>query len=336
MGRGDSLSRVLRLLKTIQDDGEVSASRLAQQFGTTVRTVYRDLILLQNAGAPLYSQSLGKHAHWKLTDDWRNNFRVSLSWMELVSLWTALQLLPNELDTLAQHGFAKLSAAVPKEMRVLLERFTNKVSALEIDNDSSEPTSVTQTLTSALDNQRTVQFLYQKPGQKKKKLRTVDPLHFHVEPIGLYLVGYCHDRSAIRTFLISRISVLKLTSNTFSPKQPIKPDDYFQGGFGAWEEKATLVQLRFDQQGADAIRRLKLHKTSQISDDGKHGLTLTLQVPLVPAVVRFVVGFGEHVEVLRPTVLRQKVTRAHLLAIKKSTSNRKKDKRVTSGDTTTC
>lgn len=64
--------KILRLLES-RSQG-VSLNELAAEFDVSLRTIYRDMDALQDAGFPLYAEKEGKNAVWKLVESFRKHF----------------------------------------------------------------------------------------------------------------------------------------------------------------------------------------------------------------------------------------------------------------------
>jgi predicted DNA-binding transcriptional regulator YafY len=54
--------------------------------------------------------------------------------------------------------------------------------------------------------------LNQKPAERR-----VDPYAVHLHNGTLYLIGYCHMRKAIRSFVVDRMQKIKIAEESFTP-----------------------------------------------------------------------------------------------------------------------
>ncbi len=64
--RNEQLVRILSILRDLDRLGGADLYELAERYGTTVRTIRRDLDALQDVGLPLVEESEGKRKRWRV------------------------------------------------------------------------------------------------------------------------------------------------------------------------------------------------------------------------------------------------------------------------------
>ena len=73
--RGSQLSRQWKILLLIKSRRKgITGSEIASELEVPVRTVYRDLDVIQQAGFPLFTEKEGKYSMWKIMDTFKINF----------------------------------------------------------------------------------------------------------------------------------------------------------------------------------------------------------------------------------------------------------------------
>ena len=80
MARGGQLTRQWRLLHQIDRPQGITVADTARKLGCTVRTVWRDLPVLQEAGFPIYDDraSDGGQSVWRFDEGFRANLPLKL------------------------------------------------------------------------------------------------------------------------------------------------------------------------------------------------------------------------------------------------------------------
>jgi predicted DNA-binding transcriptional regulator YafY len=210
----------------------------------------------------------------------------------------------------------KIAAAAPDVVVRQAASVARHVSAGGSTVDFREHAATVDAVIAGIERQETLRLTYRRPGQRGYTARLVDPYHLHIHAGGLYLLGYCHKRKAPRTFALVRTEKAELTGARFERGADIRPAEYFHGGFGPWSGKPVRVRLRFAPEVAAHVTSRAMH-ASQVNQQRSDGrLDVTLEVPLSPPVVAWVVGFGGNVEVVGPSALRDAVKEAHAKAMR--------------------
>jgi hypothetical protein len=85
--RGTQLARQWKILRLFEARKMgLTAEDLSTDLDVPVRTIYRDLEALQEAGFPIYTERMEQRPHWKLMDGFKVSFPLSLTTTELMSL----------------------------------------------------------------------------------------------------------------------------------------------------------------------------------------------------------------------------------------------------------
>ena len=314
--RGSSLARQQRLVRLLDQGGGLSVPHAAGELGCTERTVYRDLVVLQEIGVPVYQEREGKRLRWRLVDGPKRRLSVTLSFAETLALTAGRDLLAGLAGTFfheaAISALEKIRAALPAQ---LLARSDAAADLIVADKQPSRDYrgrgDAVRSLVDAIERRETVTVEYRKIGERASSVRDVDPYHLHVHAGALYLIGWCHRRKAVRTFLLDRAGRVRSTGHTFDRRSDIKLAPLLQGDLGPWTGKAEVIRLRFRSTAARLVAERKIHP-SQVSElrlDG--GLDVTLHAPITPWLERWLTGWASEVDVLAPARLSDRVRANH-------------------------
>src|SRR5262245_36267611 len=120
MERGSSLARQHRLIRLLNVRREVHVAEAAVELGTSERTVYRDLRVLERVGVPIYPERTGDKTRWRVVEGYRHGLAISLSWAEMVAVAAGRALLGGLGDSFfadsAGTALEKIRDALPKEV----------------------------------------------------------------------------------------------------------------------------------------------------------------------------------------------------------------------------
>ncbi|MEU7579902.1 WYL domain-containing protein [Streptomyces sp. NPDC041068] len=113
-----SAGRLLSLLLLLQSRGRMSARGIADELGVSVRTAYRDVVRLQEAGVPVYAEP-GRGGGYQLLDGYRTRLTGMTEGEARALLFAGLPGPAADLGLAAEVTAArlKLLAALPQGLR---------------------------------------------------------------------------------------------------------------------------------------------------------------------------------------------------------------------------
>ncbi len=205
------INRLFETVYILLNQKSITAKALAEHFGVSSRTVYRDVETLSTAGIPIY-MSKGKGGGISLLDNFVLNKSV-LTEHEQTEILSAL------------HGLNTLSVpntdSILNKLGILFNKgFTNWIdidySYWGSDPEEKEKFNI---LKNAILSRLIIQFVYYAPGSKGI-LRTVEPLQIYFKEKAWYLKAYCTERQDYRTFKIARMNDISTTNQSFIRELP--------------------------------------------------------------------------------------------------------------------
>ena len=186
---------------------------------------------------------------------------------------------------------------------------TGKYLLLE-DNQDTLSLQHLPILWSALRSRRQISFLYQAFGAESAKHYQVDPLVLLEYRNRWYLAVWDQQDGKFKTFGLERMQEPELTDT------PVQGDRRSQllalkesalGVSVSPEDEVENVVLRVQAAMVPYIRTVPIHKSQKILKEEQDSLLISLSLIINPELEREILGYGEHVEVLEPEHLREKV-----------------------------
>lgn len=126
---------------------------------------------------------------------------------------------------------------------------------------------------------------------------------------GLYLVGHCHLRQAVRVFAVERIRAAEVLADTFSRPAGFDVEAYFRDALGIVRGEQAVVRVVFSPAAAPYVRERLWHPSQEVRELRGGRLELRLTVADTLEARRWLLGFGADVEVLEPAALREALRR---------------------------
>ncbi|MFD2718203.1 helix-turn-helix transcriptional regulator [Hymenobacter monticola] len=221
MNRIDRLFGITTLLQTKK---HVPAEQIAERFGISVRTVYRDIKALGEQGIPISFEPN------------RGYFLVQGYFLPPVSFTpeeaNALVLLEAIAGVLADTSIRAHSATALHKVKAVLrapakdrlEQFTSRIE-LHVPEYAPGPADYLAPLQSAIASRHIVELAYcDKSGVASQ--RRVEPIGLAFYNFAWHLVGWCHLRQDYRDFRLTRMQQLTATTSPFTQPQHITLTEY--------------------------------------------------------------------------------------------------------------
>lgn len=295
--------RLLALVLELRVRGESRAEDLARHFGTSKRTIYRDIQALSEAGVPVVSL-MGQGYH--LAEGYFLP-PLALTEDEATALLLGLSAIDASFDTEFRATITatrrKVTAILAEETRHRVDFLTN---GLHLGNMQAIPPAQLHSLRllrRAIFTSNTVRFRYfsRHPGDGKVSLRDADPYSLGCLNGIWFLSAYCHLRQDRRMFRLSRMEDVVVTAQHYQ-----RPADYRFSHESDYDDRHMRVRLLFDEEVLPWVSEDTFYFIDS-REPHPDGLLVTLRVRHVDEVVQWVLGWGRHVRVLEPADLRQRL-----------------------------
>ena len=280
-------SRLFKIVYHLLNKGHATAPELAKKLEVSVRTIYRDIEALSEAGIPIYTET-GRGGGIYLMSDFVLG-KAMLSEKEKKELLAALQSLTVTGDTYPDSLLEKLSAlfSTPSEswFGVDFSRWGNE----------TRDKQYFDLLKTAVLKKRCVKLHYASMSASFSE-RIVQPVKLLYKSRAWYLHAYCTERQAYRFFRLSRILDCELLDEGIEP--PSLPE--YEDTLNQEYEKFVFLFSKqvtyrvYDEFNPDLVQR---------QENGD--LLVTVWMPYDEWVIGFLLSFGDCVEIIEPIALRK-------------------------------
>ena len=296
-------SRLFKIVYHLLEKGQATAKELAEKFEVSVRTIYRDIDALSQAGIPIYTET-GRNGGIHLMNNFVLN-KAILSEEEKQEILIALHSMNIVQNINSSQTLQKLSAIFNINSENWLEvdfsRWGNNT-----DNEKFE------LLKSAVIHQKCVKITYASSYGEISE-RIVQPLKMTYKSIAWYLKAYCKTKQDYRIFKLSRIIDLEVLADSFSkcsfpePKKEQKKE---------LEQIHNTIVLRFPKNMSYRVYD-EFDKT-QVQRQENGDLIVSVKMPDDDWLTGFLLSFGTQVEILSPGHLRKRIAKQAKLIYEKN------------------
>ena len=210
------LERISAILVKLQSRPVVTAREIADQFGVSLRTVYRDIRSLEESGIPVGGEAgLG----YSLVDGFKLP-PLMFTIDEALSFLVAEKLVRHQTDgdtyDVFRSGMDKIRAVLRTADKDILHHFDPYIRISGIhQNTRTASANVLQTLMKALLNKKQLVMTYKAGYNYQVTHRTIEPQGMFFMGGIWYVLAWCKLRRDYRTFHLGRIVHLCLGENGF-------------------------------------------------------------------------------------------------------------------------
>jgi predicted DNA-binding transcriptional regulator YafY len=306
-------SRLVNVLLLLQTRPRMTAGELADELEVSVRTIYRDVEALAEAGVPIYAER-GPHGGVRLVDGYRTRL-TGLTAEEAEAVFLSGMPGPAAelgLGTVVTAARLKVMAALPPELRARAGRVAER---FHLDApgwfQSSDEVPYLEFLANAVWETRQIRMTYRRSGR-------VDPVERTVQPLGLVLKGgtwyvVAEAGDSIRTYRVSRILEADLSGERF-----VRPEGFDLAAH--WDQ--SRIAYEQSTEPFEIVARLAPADLSRLTSSGgaRPATATTSEDPLDPDYIRVKMAFdfdddaiaaalrlNDTVEVIEPAWVRHAI-----------------------------
>lgn len=214
------ISRLTSLLIHLQSNRVITATQLSKKFSVSIRTIYRDIRALEEAGIPVITEE-GKG--YSLTADYRIP-PVMFTEQEALALITAEQLVLANNDTSFIQNYTDATSKIKAIMRdSALEKIYLLKERIQIRRNVKKTTSnLLSTVQLALINHQLLRINYHDAFNKVTE-RQIEPFALYSDGENWVLFAFCRLRGDFRAFRLDRVLQLSTLDEKFRPHNMTMP-----------------------------------------------------------------------------------------------------------------
>ncbi len=282
----------------------VKAEELAQHFEISVRTVYRDISALGEAGVPISGEagvgySLVKGYHLP---------PVSLTAEEAGALFVGGEMVKRFTDASlhapTESALLKLRAVLPRDRQEHLERLIQHTIILGSPVSQGVAPADRQWLLSlqnAVVHRRVVRLAYRARNQNEDTPREIEPLGVVFYGGAWYVVAWCRLRQNLRHFRLDRMARVDLLAETFPPRPDFSLAKHLAETVAS--DQSIPVRVWFSRRVLDRARRESFAGLVEERSAGE-GSEFSLMTFSLEWMASWLLSFGLEAEALEPPKLR--------------------------------
>lgn len=287
------LERLISMIYMLLNNEVVSASALADKYGVSQRTIYRDIDAICAAGIPVVSYQ-GVNGGYGIIDSYKMD-KSLLGSYDVGSLITVLHGMSTVFDDERAMETVRKLQTIQKDDRP--PNLSMDMGSLRTYNESL------RLLRTAIAERHAVRFEYVS-GKNERTHRSVEPVSLHYQYDTWFLFGYCRSRNDYREFKLSRMSELHVLPDRFERNHNAAPQRMTFEKL-RWNDHVD-VELRFSSEALAKALDFFYDAERSFNPDG----SLTIKLKLDNTVgekrlISIIMSFGTEAEIVNPPELRR-------------------------------
>ncbi len=307
------IDRITAILIQLQSKRVVKAQDIAKRFDISLRTVYRDIRTLEEAGIPIVGEA---GVGYSMMDGYRLP-PVMFSKEEAMAFLTAEKMVEKLTDISTQQSYQsamfKVRAVLRSTEKDFLENIEEHIEVLEnpyLPQNRNE-TAHLQLVLKSISEKNILTIQYFANHNQEDSTRNIEPVGIYFSSGNWYLIAYCQLRQDYRNFRMDRISSLIPTNFFFQNEHPSLKS--FLSKISKDKALQTVV-LRVDNEAVKYIGDQKYYNgfVSQVNLGTQ--TEMTFLTASLKGISRWFLYFGDMAEIVSPDSLKELV-KAHLQEI---------------------
>ena len=212
------LSRLISLLTLLKSKRIITATELSEKFEVSIRTVYRDIRKLEQAGVPVITiEGRG----YTLMDGY-SVAPVQFTEKQANALITAQHLIKQTNDDSFIESFdealTKIKSVFRSSIQEKSELLNDKIHVFDIKQEKIASNALAE-IQLAITNFNCIEINYRKANDPKVSFRKIEPCALYSVDFKWILIAWCHLRKDYRAFRVDRIQHFQVLSEKFEDKK---------------------------------------------------------------------------------------------------------------------
>jgi len=317
--KSNRITRIVRILTTLQAGKNYTADDLAKIFRISRRTVFRDLKELQTIGVPYqYKTKTGGYA----IDPEFFLPPIDLNLKEALSLFLLAHKAGKHIQLPFKSSALLAALKIENNLPANLRKYCNTT----LQNISTK--AAPQAPTNLLDNtfaqlqkatvkKRKVCLHYLSLFENKPIKLQLSPYHLFYNHRAWYVIGFSSMHKSIRTFKLNRIKELLVLDKCFVNDNKFDLYEYLDSAWSMIPEgRIYNIKLLFLPMVANNVAEVHWHSTQKVTYNNNGSVTMEFRVNGLNEITWWILGYGDQVRILAPKILRKKIVQTAKNTIK--------------------
>lgn len=300
------IDRISAILIQLQSKKVIKAQDIGSRFNISLRTVYRDMRTLEEAGVPIVGEA---GVGYSLMDGYRLP-PVMLTRDEATAFITAEKFIEKHTDAYTEGTFKsamyKIKAVLRSAEKDYLETITDNIEVVRSVAVPKTETSknLLQTILPAISQKNILCLDYFANHRQEDTSRKVEPIGIFYLGNYWYMIAFCQLRNDYRHFRLDRIRKMMVTGQVFNKEHP--PLKKFLEQMNREERLITIV-IHIEKSSLKHLGDQKYYNGFVSQKDQGDKMEMTFLTSSIEGFARWYMMFGDRAIVISPPELKKRL-----------------------------
>jgi predicted DNA-binding transcriptional regulator YafY len=287
------IDRLFNIILLLQARRRVRAADLAETFGVTERTIYRDMAALNEMGVPILS--LPGEGYELMEGFYLPPLVFTPEEASALALGASMLAASGNYTHEAARALQKIVAVLPNRTREQVEQQTRIINFMMTTGQFDLQNPYLLDLQKAILEQRVVHIRYHSLYRDETTEREIEPYNLTFAEGVWYINSF--TAQGFRTFRLDRVEALRVLSKSFEPRDRRTEET---------EQPTVIVRARFVERSVRWVRE-RQHYAFQYEQPEPGFVVMTYAVQRLSEIKNWLLGWGAQVEILEPPDLRAEI-----------------------------
>jgi len=300
------IDRISAILIHLQSRKVVKALDIAGRFDISLRTVYRDMKTLEEAGIPIIGEA---GVGYSLMDGYRLP-PVMFTLEEAMAFVTAEKLVEKLTDAANsehyQSAMYKVKAVLRNAEKDFITNMDSRIEVLKVKRPPHQQADVNplQTILKAIAEKKILNLQYFAYYKQENTQRCIEPIGVFYLDNYWHLIAWCHMRNDYRDFRFDRITDLLVTEQHFQDKHP-SLKTYLEKMYQ--DKDLSKITIRVNLQAARHLGEQKYYHGFTGEKETDEGMEMYFLTSSLEGFARWYLMFADHAKIISPENVRARV-----------------------------
>ncbi len=300
------IDRVTAILIQLQSRKVVKAQDIADRFNISLRTVYRDVKTLEEAGIPVIGEA---GVGYSIMDGYRLP-PVMFTREEATAFLTAEKLIEKLADSSTDDSYKsamyKIRAVLRGTEKDFLENLDDHIQVYKGRRSMHAKFQVNpiQIILKSIAGKNVISIKYFAQHSQEKTDRMVEPVGVFYLDGYWHLIAYCRLRKDYRDFRLDRMKDIRETDQVFDKAHPT-----LKAYMKEWIHEMDLTQviIRVDKKTLPFLEDQKYYSGFVSQKEVGDKMEMNFATASLNGFAHWYLTFGNYAEIIQPAKLKEKV-----------------------------